>query len=481
MNIGVSRSMVGDDDVLFEPSSWHIKIDFINQFILNNNVLISVLGEKGAGKTTFAQLLKDTVTPNLQVVMLTATPLFESLPFVEQMCFQLDLDVKSSFSELVNEINARQSRTLIIIDNAEELPDAFLTEILAALTQQEGSGYCHVCIVSDFSLVKMTSRLAREAYRDMIHSIELQPLNEAETKAYVLMRMAALDANKVELSDDWLQQFYELTDGNIMGINTQMMGFFADKSARPLPFYQRYLSYGAIPVFVLAAVGGVYFISSQAPSDAPQLAELVKSSMESVELELPLMSEIPFYEVASVHQPVQMVSLQKIDIQMANEADNNREDGSLVVMDKVVPIPKIQPKQPVEIARVERSIDKVVAVEKATPHQSTDKKASKKLPVVKQAKPAHTPLKTTAASSQFTIQLMATRDKGELGRLTKQYRAEDGFKIRRFENQGIAWYVLTHGDFSQKERAQQALKTLPKNLAQLKPWVRSTSNLKNMG
>ena len=476
MNIGVNRSIVGDDDILFEPPSWDIKIDFINQFILNNNVLISVLGEKGTGKTTFAQLLRDTLAVNIHSVLLTATPLFESLSFIEQMCLQLDLDIKLSFSDIVNEINARQTRTLIIIDNAEELPETFVTEILDALMQQEGIGYCHVCILSDFSLVKMTSVLAREAYTDMIHSIELQPLNEAETKAYVMTRMAALNSNKIELSDEWLQEFYELVEGNIMGINTQMMDFFANKSDHNVPLYKRYLPYGYVPVLAIAIVGVVYFTSSQSPADAPELAELDKNSMQSAQLELPLTSEIPFYEIASVHQPMEMISLQKVDIQMASEDGDSSMDESFVVLDKVVTIPKVEVTQPVEIALKNSHTQKIALAKKVVVRQPSEKTISKAKPTA-----AHALSKPRSAASRFTIQLMATCDKNELNHLTKQYRAADGFKISRFDNQGVVWFVLTRGDYTQKQLAQHALTTLPKNLAQLKPWVRSTANLKSVG
>lgn len=480
MSIGVNRTMIGDDDVLFEPTSWHIKIDFIHQFILNNNVLISVLGEKGTGKSTFARLLRDTLTANIHTVLLTATPLFETIPFIEQICLQLGLETELSFSDIVTEINKRQARTLMIIDNAEELPETFVTEILDALMQQEGSGYCHVCILSDFSLVKMTSRLARETYRDMIHSIELQPLNQAEANAYVSTRMAALNANQIELSDECLQQFYELTGGNIMGINTQMMGFFSNKSVKNTPLYKRYLPYGYIPVLAIAMIGVVYFISSQSPSDAPELTKLVQNTMQSVELELPLSSEIPFYDIASVHQPMELVSLQKVDIQMANEDADAHPDESLVVMDKVVTIPKVEMNQPVDLAEEAKAAPKVTVVKKLMSQHTAVKKTSKQQNLPKTTV-VHAHSKSASPSGRFTIQLMATRDKSELNRLSKQYRAADGFNIRRFDNQGVVWFVLTRGDYAQKQLAQHALLTLPKHLAQLKPWVRSTAHLKNLG
>lgn len=465
MNIGVNRSIVGDDDVLFEPTSWHIKIDFIHQFILNNNVLISVLGEKGAGKTTFARMLHDKTATEFRSVMLTATPLFDALHFIEQICLQLELDVKSTFSDIVNEINARQLKTLLIIDNAEELPETFVTDILNGLKQQEGSGYCHVCILSDFTLVEMTSRLARETYHDMIHSVELQSLNEAETKAYVLMRLEAENENdkQIKLNDDLLKQFYALTNGNILAINAQMMAFFANQSHSVSPSYKRVMPYlSIIPIVALAATGVVYFTSAQTPSVSEQVATLAHNTAESIALELPLTSEVPFYEVASVHQPMTPVSLQKVDIQMANNEFDNHTDETLVVMDKVVPIPSIPHHK--QVASIKTTPQKAL---KLTHHKKNTSLSSQ--------------TKRGSGLSQYTIQLLATRDKSEVNRLTKKYRTADGFKIRRFDNQGIVWYVLTQGDFRQREQAKAALKMLPKNLAALNPWVRATSNLKNVG
>jgi septal ring-binding cell division protein DamX len=43
---------------------------------------------------------------------------------------------------------------------------------------------------------------------------------------------------------------------------------------------------------------------------------------------------------------------------------------------------------------------------------------------------------------------------------------------------GTKWYALLYGDFASKVKAQQAIKTLPQELQDLKPFVRSIDKIK---
>lgn len=458
MNSFINMSMADDVDALFEPASWLIKIDFINQFILNNNVLISVLGEAGSGKTTFARLLQDKLDPNVRSAIVSATPLFEPSLFLSQLCSMLDIESKLSIADIATEMCERKSRALIIVDNAEQLPEAFIKELLNALKQQEGSEFFHVCLLSSFSLVKVTSRLARELYQDMIHSIELQPLNQDETKVYVTACMASNDEFQVELTDEWIQEFYQLTEGNIARMNTHMMSFFTKKSAHTGFLHKRLLSYGAISALVLAAVGiGYYFLSSSS------FNTLAQANIDSIQIELPLSSDIPNYQMASIHQQMEMVSLQKAELLVKNDdANGGSLDESLVIMDKVVPIPKV--------------------MVHSAPKKNIQKRAKASFAKVKHAgKVAKVKPVPILHSGRYTLQLMASREKNVLTHLARKYPASAHVKVRDFTHHGVHWYILTQGDYTQKPLALHALSTLPKSLAQFKPWVRSTDNLRDVG
>lgn len=454
MNNFINSSMTVDVDAIFEPASWQIKIDFINQFILNNNVLISVLGESGSGKTTFGHLLQDKLDSNVRSAMISVTPLFDPTLFLDQLCSMLNIESKLSIADIAAEMSERKFRSLIIVDNAEQLPEAFVKEILDALKQQEGNEFFHVCLLSDFSLVKMTSRLARELYKDMIHSIELHPLCESESKEYVEWCMALSDEPQPPLTDEWMHQFYLLTEGNIASMNTHRLSFFVKKVDINHHFYKRFLSYGAIPVFLVAAIGIGYFLFPKSPDTVPELNMLAENSINTTQIELPLTSNIPDYQMASVHQPMQVISLQKADLFAQNdEVSDDRMDESLVVMDKVVPIPKV-----VSSTVRKRAVKRVAKVSVV--------KAKRVAPIL---------------PGRYTLQLMASREKSVLTRLARKYPVSAHVKVRRFDNHGVNWYVLIQGDYSQKTLAKHALLTLPKSLAQFKPWIRSTDNLKDIG
>ena len=51
-------------------------------------------------------------------------------------------------------------------------------------------------------------------------------------------------------------------------------------------------------------------------------------------------------------------------------------------------------------------------------------------------------------------------------------------QIHTVEQRGRAWYVLTFGEYNEREHAKQAIEHLPRDLAQFKPWVRQLSDLK---
>lgn len=463
-----NQSMAEEAEVLFEPASWLIKIDFINQFILNNNVLISVLGDTGSGKTTFATLLQQKLDHNIQPVMLTTTPLFDRQCFLDSLCDMLDLESGLSIADIAAQVNSRKTCTLVIIDDAEQLPETFVRELLDALQPQEGNGFFHACLFSDFSLVKMTSRLAREAYKDMIHSLELQPLNEDETKAYVLDCMSQLREEPLEINDAWFHQFYQMTEGNIVSINTQMMGFFSRKATTSSPWRKKLYPYGAMTLMAFAAVGVGYLLFSPPGTDSQALT-YAENAIDSTQIELPLTSDIPNYQIAAIHQPMQMVSLQKAEFLIQNEEDagntaDSAVDESLVLMDKVVSIPKV-------ILPSEQKRGGAAVVKHAAVH----------LPeiVVKKTVAVSKP-HITIAPGKYTIQLVASRNKQELVRLAKRY-SSSRLKVRRFNNQGITWYVLTQGDYVQQQLAKNAMTKLPGDLSQFKAWVRQTRDLKDVG
>lgn len=167
-----------------------------------------------------------------------------------------------------------------------------------------------------------------------------------------------------------------------------------------------------------------------------------------MEGEAPLESVLPNYEMFSKRQFVQATPLKKADLLAETEEDGVPAEAPMVVMDKVVVIPKI------------------------IPHQAEKKKPNieKKLMQSPTTMAAHN---KSGRVPQYTIQVMAGRNMAQLKRFSAQYHLDRNMHIFRGYHQGMPWYILAVGEYASYDDAKQAVTRLPTNLVVLKPWVRS--------
>ncbi len=471
MSDGVIRAAVEqtyDTHDIFKPISWLTKIEFINQLVLGNNLLISVLGEHGSGKTTFSNMLYSMASSEINPYLLSASPLFTREYYLAEVAAQLHYHGDLSIAGVIEHCNTQQKRTLIIIDDAHYLPEDFISEILGALRLQDEQGCFNICLVSNRSMIPTLNKLALDN-EDMIHSIELGPLTERETKTYIEERLSKRQGTDVEVTDQQINQFYQLTEGNIVGINSQMIGFFGGRATNKPRVNNSLRPAGIVGGVVVAALVGVMFLSQSqnlTPSE-PLINQLPQPALsESTNVvtsdELALDSDIPAYDIDAVRQNVAAAPLRRSDLVAVNTEDNASDD-LMAVMDKVIVIPRVMHKQ----------------ASKKTPQ------AGKSAPVVAKVMPKaagkQVLAKSAVAQSRYTIQLLASHNKAELQRFALLHNVQGKTKILRTQVKGNAWYVLAFGEYGQHDQAKQAANKLPNELAALKPWVRAMSDLQKSG
>src|SRR3990167_9126109 len=128
-------------ETYFKPSSWLAKINFINHLVLFNNVLMVVVAEKGAGKTTFMKLLRSSLDPDIKSIAMAATPSFSGHDLIRQVIdaihLQQEADKPLLMDGLLDQLNERQSHVLVIIDDAQYLSLDFLKELLTNIKKRE--------------------------------------------------------------------------------------------------------------------------------------------------------------------------------------------------------------------------------------------------------------------------------------------------------------------------------------------------------
>lgn len=452
---------------IYTPASWSNKIKFIEHLITNNNVLLSILGKEGGGKTTFTQLLQTNLSSKINVHLLTISPLFNRNSLIADIASLLDRKDICTLQSLVEFVQSEKKHTLVILDDAHYLADEFLQELLHVLQPQGDKPYFHVCLSSNLSAIPKLNHLAQGQYKDMIHSIELAPLSEVEAKIYVMHRLL-LQSNS--FTNEHLEQFYQLTNGDIVGINSQMKAFFRlvkenKKSNTRRPLQQTMIAAGV----GLAAWGVTFMLQPHGSTGALELTEYTtESSLQPQEIPLPK----PVAEV-DILVPMAQAKEQNDIVNNAVVATNRAmptrsEDEERIQLDRASEMQaKIVEKMSQEIAyaQTEKQLD-------SSPAQSVSAVGSKPLVKAKSDK---------TSNHTYTIQLLASHSKKALEHFVHTHHLDGKAQIRLSHRNGMPWYVLTMGTYSQRDMAKKATYTLPKDVIQSKPWVRSLSDLKKLG
>ena len=187
----------------------------------------------------------------------------------------------------------------------------------------------------------------------------------------------------------------------------------------------------AAALFLAVTCGMYLWLSQDIIPEQPQLlglqvqAQLNPQHDPEVQLEPILNSDIPSYQLSASRQVVEPISIHRIDIVATKKP--------MVVLDKVVVAPRQLHQAPVSKA----------IVTKPLPYPQT-----------------------------YTIQLLASHDSTQLERLVQTHHLRAQMQIRRVQKGDKAWYVLTFGEYNEREHAIYAIDHLPRDLIQFKPWVR---------
>lgn len=452
---------------LFRPASWQAKINFINHLVLFNNALIAVLSEKGGGKSSFISLLLPGLDNAIKPVHITITAPFEKEAFLINLAETLHLKttLRTNLSSLVDQINERKSQVLVIVDNAELLPELFIEEILNTLKSQGQGAYFHMALFSDFSILGVLNRLDRNEFGQLIHTIEPGSLSESETRSYLMQKLGHQKRLDKILSEKNLEQFYHLTGGNIARMNAHMTDFFlAQEAIAPLKTQKlkSILAWAAAAIFGVVAI--LFALQVHSPAQTTQVVALQKDKNASDRVH----SHVAFYrengQRVFLAQTPPLLSLSKT-VDLTRNADTDLP-SSLVVTDKVLVAPKV-------IKKTTKPVQAANRQEIMTPHDIP--KSS--LPSIRASKPIAQvqARKADVKNTRFTIQLLASAHKEDVLRFQRNHQLGRKTQVRALQHYGSVWFALTYGEYRSMQEAQQAVGHLPKALSYFRPWVRTVA------
>jgi len=281
------------------------------------------------------------------------------------------------------------------------------------------------------------------------------PLTESETAAYLTQSLTARGYSSNKITDQLIKSFYQKTGGHLVHINRQLLPFFSGLDLKPqkvnsffkMDSQTRQLA--VITSILVAIVGVGYVLNTPVTDNSSATVEITQASIQQV-VEEKLTSAIPAYNVAVVRQVPILTSLKSLTDQNLT-AEELALSETVGVVDKVVVAPKI--------------------LKNSLPSIAWPTKAKKMVPVKSAVK----------KDPGYTIQLLASHKKRDLQHFVRVHQIKTPSFIYKTRVEGKDWYILTIGEFQERQHAQKAVAKLPKDIGQFKPWIRAISGIKQIG
>jgi type II secretory pathway predicted ATPase ExeA/septal ring-binding cell division protein DamX len=178
---------------------WEQSFDLIHYLCQEANVVLTVTGGKGYGKTTFLRHFISHFGDTLRVCQLAASPNLDVAGLIAALTRDFALPnptgetIEEQLDEQLSQLQYSPELCLVTIDSAHRLSDDTLQALLYLIAQQsENQMRLHVLLLGETSLKERLEKLAEQnGEKDICHYVALEPFDVAETKQYLTQRMTA--------------------------------------------------------------------------------------------------------------------------------------------------------------------------------------------------------------------------------------------------------------------------------------------------
>ncbi|RON17657.1 cell division protein [Pseudomonas brassicacearum] len=474
-----------------------------------SQLLLVVTGPQGSGKTLLRQaLVASTNKQSVQSVVVSARGAGDSAGILRQVAQSLNVEqaeIGAILAQVV-QLALTGQEVYLLVDDAEQLDESAL-EALMALAAGAPEGRPHVFLFGESSLIAQLEALSLEEER--FHVIELQPYTEEETREYLDQRLEGAGRGIELFTADQISDIHESSDGwpgniNQVARDAMIEAMIASRSAVKRPsmgFNMPKKHVLAISAVVVVAVAAAWLMPgrSKAPTTgapANEQAQLplgqgspqpnggapsVEFAGNSQPMPLPLVGN---------SQPVMRGPLAEAAGGITEGDDGVPVEGSSATpptVTTVAPPAGIQPGPAPTPAAKPVPAPTQVATAKPAPAAPAVKPAPApaKPAVVATAKPAEKPAPAAKAAggtwyagqptSNYVVQILGTSSETTAQNFVK----EQGGEYRYFKKvlNGKPLYVITYGNFANRDAAVTAIKALPAKVQAGKPWPRTVASV----
>lgn len=452
---------VRDESEFYLAPRWEQCFDLIHYLCREANVLLTVVGEKGGGKSTFLSYFLDHFCEDMQTCRLSGSPHLTAAPLMTELtkAFALSAPEAGTLEEQLDaqltQMQYASKPCLLTIDNAHRLPDETLQALLYFVAQQsENQMRLHVLLLGEASLQE------RLKEKEICHHLTLEPFDQQETKNYLAVRLTAAGLPAaVPFSQASLTRIYNLTGGVPSRINAVARQALIDAMEQRqlhsvfdfLRSRKTFLLGGGVLLGAVLLFASFFARNSHIPAfiTAARASDKVVSNPV-----VPAVADAGLPVLPTPIKPIVVASNQALVI----------NESSVTVEDQAQPQPKPEEKK-VEEKKIEnKKVEEKQVEEKQVEKKKVEEKKveGKKVSVNPQTNP----------QGHYTVQLIGVSSEQSLKAFIATHHLDGKTTHTHSHHQNKDWYTVLYGRYSTQSAAEQAIQQLPQTLRELHPWVR---------
>ncbi|AVD87493.1 MULTISPECIES: AAA family ATPase [Pseudomonas] len=485
-----------------------------------SHLMLVVTGPVGSGKTLLRQaLVASTNKQSVQSVVVSARGASDAASVLGQVAQSLSVaqpEVQAILSQVV-QLALTGQEVYLLVDDAEQLDESALQALLE-LAAGMPEGRPHVFLFGEPSLIAGLEAI--EVEEERFHIIELAPYSEEETREYLEQRLDGAGRGIEVFTREQIVDIHENSDGwpgniNQVARDTLIEAMIASRGTAKRPTMgfkmpkKHVLALSAVVVVAVAAAVLMPKKSDKAPAEAPAAqAQLplgegqpgaaqsnnggpaIEFSGTSQPMPLPLVGQ----SQPVMREPLAQAAGMGEGEEGSPAGDTALQPGTPPTVTTIAPPqgvaagPAPTPAQPVTTAPVQpvAPAQKPVATQPAKPVAPT--KPAQAPTQVAAAKPAAKPAEKPAAGGSgnsgwyagqkpgnYVVQILGTSSEASAQAFVKA----QGGDYRYFKKnlQGKPLYVVTYGNFANRDAAVAAIKNLPAKVQAGKPWPRTVASV----
>ncbi len=515
-----------EDDFFFAETGLVQRLDLMQHLTDFGALLLTVIGPRGSGKSTLLHQLVKRGRENWRVCHLQARQLLDGEALLREVgaCFGLPTDgvscadLHGALLQQLADMQGNGQLAVLVVDDAHEFPPSALQALtsLWSATNEIGRLLRVVLFAEPQIRELLAPQIDPDAWEQHVHVLDIPPLSELQTAAYVRHRLAVAGyAGPSPFTPAYIKNIHRASRGLPARINErayQLLIELQKNAVEPAPPME-------VPEPASHKRGGrsptVYFVLGSIAVAAIATALFIPTSHKQergsgVPIPLPPANESDErrleeqHPIIRMHQPAVALP-ERVGVPLGEKlgalppAENDLADVPLTGVSSVPPAaqpdagttsstpePQTQLLEPIRSPAVtaEQTLAPTARTAPDGPADISSETGNKPLaPAVTARAPA--PIERSSAApkreawllrqdpSHYMLQLLGVRNEAAVLAYVRRQNLKGDMAYFHTFYKGGDWYPLLYGVYPSRQAAMAAIEHLPAHIRSSRPWPRS--------